>query len=91
MIVVWIFHGNYDTTITLNEILSNLQIQLGTTATEYEPYITPTEYTPTADGVVNGVTSLYPNTTLTTNTNGVMIDCEYNTDIKNILTIKSLN
>ena len=81
-IVVWVFHSNYDTTITLNEILSNLQIQLGTTATEYEPYITPTEYTPTADGVVNGVTSLYPNTTLTTDTNGVMIDCEYNTDIK---------
>lgn len=80
-IVVWIFHGNYDTTITLNEILSNLQIQLGTTATEYEPYITPTEYTTNADGVVNGVTSLYPSTTLTTDTNGVLIDCEYNRDI----------
>ena len=58
-----------------------VQLELGTTATEYEPYITPTEYTPTADGVVNGVTSLYPSTTLTTDTNGVLIDCEYNRDI----------
>lgn len=57
------------------------QIELGTIATDYEPYITPTEYTPTADGIVNGVTSLYPNTTLMTDTDGVMIDCEYYKDI----------
>ena len=42
---------------------------------------TPTEYTPNADGTVNGVTSLYPNTTLMTDTEGVIIDCEYNRDI----------
>ena len=80
-IVVWLFHGNYDTTITVDEILSSLQIQLGTTATEYEPYIAPTEYIPTAGGTIEGVTSLYPNTTLTTDTGGVMINCEYNRDI----------
>lgn len=57
------------------------QIELGTTATDYERYIAPTEYTPTADGTVNGVTSLYPNTTLMTDTDGVIIDCEYNRDI----------
>ena len=45
--------------------------------TEYEPYIAPTEYTPNADGTVEGVTSLYPNTTLMTDTDGVLIDCEY--------------
>ena len=66
---------------TVKNIIFKPQIELGTTATEYEPYITPTEYTPTADGTVNGVTSLYPNTTLTTDTDGVMIDCEYNRDI----------
>ena len=80
-IAVWIFHGKYDTTITLNEILSNLQIELGTTATDYEPYITTIDYAPNADGTVNGVTSLYPNTSLMTDTNGVLIDCEYNRDI----------
>ena len=38
------------------------------------------QYTPTADGIVEGVMSLYPNTTLLTDTEGVIIDCEYNKD-----------
>lgn len=59
----------------------NIQIELGSTATEYEPYITPTEYTSNTDGIVEGVTSLYPNTTLMTDTDGVLIDCEYYKDI----------
>lgn len=62
-------------------ISNNAQLELGTTATEYEPYITPTEYTPTADGTVEDITSLYPNTTLMTDTDGVIIDCEYYKDI----------
>ena len=70
---------------TLNNLLIKPQLEIGTTATDYEPYITPTEYTPTADGAVNGVTSLYPSTTLTTDTNGVMIDCEYNRDINKFI------
>ena len=59
----------------------NPQLELGTTATDYEPYKECAEYTPNADGTVNGVTSLYPNTTLMTDTDGVIIDCEYNRDI----------
>lgn len=66
---------------TVNNLLIKPQLEIGATATEYEPYITPTEYIPTADGTVNGVTSLYPNTTLTTDMDGVIIDCEYNRDI----------
>lgn len=66
---------------TLNNLLIKPQLEIGATATEYEPYITPTEYIPAADGTVNGVTSLYPNTTLTTDMDGVLIDCEYNRDI----------
>ena len=58
----------------------NIQVEYGTTATDYEPYIGK-EYTPNADGTVNGVTSLYPNTTLTTDTEGIIIDCTYNRDI----------
>ena len=80
-IIVWFYHSSYDTSVTVEEILASMQIELGTTATEYEPYKIPTEYTPTADGTVNGVTSLYPNTTLMTDTEGIIIDCEYNRDI----------
>lgn len=75
------FFCNYkspeDTTVTY----SNVQLEFGTVSTDYEPYITPIEYTPTADGTVEGVTSLYPNTTLITDTDGVLIDCEYNRNI----------
>lgn len=80
-IVVWVYNSAYDTSITLDEILATLQIELGTTATEYEPYKTPTEYTPAADGTVSGVKSLYPTTTLMTDTDGIIIDAEYNRDI----------
>lgn len=66
---------------TVENIIFKPQLEIGTVATDYEPYIFPTEYTPNADGTVNGVTSLYPNTTLTTDTEGVIIDCEYNRDI----------
>lgn len=85
------FTCNEDCTITAivfwnvanetNKTYSNFQLELGTAATEYEPYKECEEYTPAADGTVNGVTSLYPNTTLMTDTEGVIIDCEYNRDI----------
>lgn len=62
-------------------VIGKLQLELGSTATDYEPYKECEEYTPATDGTVNGVTSLYPNTTLMTDTEGVLIDCEYNRDI----------
>ena len=72
-----------------------LQIELGDTATEYEPYVDPTTvtltvqdgegetvatYTPEADGTVNGITSVSPTMTLLTDTAGVTIEAEYNQD-----------
>ena len=66
---------------TVENLVFKPQLELGTTATEYELYKECAEYTPTADGTVNGVTSLYPNTTLMTDTEGVIIDCEYYKDI----------
>lgn len=80
-IVVWIYHSSYDTSITVDEVLATLQIEQGSTATEYEPYKTPTEYTPAADGTVSDVKSLYPTTTLMTDTEGAIIEAEYNRDI----------
>lgn len=56
-------------------------IQLGSTATEYEPYKEPQTATANTEGVVEGLTSLSPNMTLVTNTDGVVIDLEYYKDI----------
>lgn len=60
------------------------QIEIGGTPTAYEPYVAA-EYTPDADGRVDGVTSLYPHTTLTTDTNGVFIDVGYNKDANKVI------
>lgn len=66
--------------ITVNNLVFKPMIYLrGVTNFEFEQY-SKTDYTPTADGTVNGVSSLYP-TTLTTDTDGVLIDCDYYKDI----------
>lgn len=67
-----------------------MQIEVGSVATDFQDYISTT-YTPNADGTVDGVTSLYPSTTLTTDTDGVIIDCEYNKDINIVLKYININ
>ena len=68
---------NFDTFIHEYQFM----LEKGTTATEYEPYIEPAEYSVLADGRVENVKSIYPNTTLLADTQGVLIECEYNKDI----------
>ena len=65
---------------TVNNVVIYPQIELNPTATSYKPYNGQT-YTPTADGTVENVKSIYPTTTLTTDTSGVVISTEYNKDI----------
>lgn len=62
-------------------VFSNIQVEAGDTATEYEPYIEPTEHAVNADGTAAGVTSLSPTTTLMTDVEGAIIDVEYNRDL----------
>lgn len=60
------------------------QLEIGDTSTEYEPYVAA-EYTPAYDGTVDGVTSLYPNTSLTTDTANFVIDVGYNRDANKVI------
>ena len=60
--------------------ISDFQAELDE-KTEYEPYVEPIEYSVNADGTVEGVKSLYPSTTLTTDTVGALIEVDYNIDI----------
>ena len=62
----------------------DIQLEVGTTPTEYEPYIEPTIYDVSADGSVEGVKSLYPSTTLYTDTNGAVVDATYYQDGKKV-------
>ena len=74
----------------------NVQIEEGTTATDYSPYVedisavkvtvsdgdaVSKQYDVNEDGTVDDVTSIYPNMTLSTDTAGAVIDCAYNRDI----------
>ena len=49
-LVAFIYHANYDTTITLDDILDTLQIEENPYATSYSAYKTPIELCKTEDG-----------------------------------------
>ena len=59
---------------------SNCQLELGTTATEYEPYKEPVTY-----AANEAITSIYPSMTLTTDTAGAIMDVTYNRDANKVL------
>ncbi len=59
----------------------SLQLEVGDTATAYEPYIETIECPVNADGTVECITSLYPVTTLINDTKGVVLNASYNKDI----------
>lgn len=61
--------------------VDNIQLELGTIKTDFEPYIEHTATT-NADGTVNGLKSVSPNMTLLTDTSGAVINLEYNADTK---------
>ena len=65
---------------------SGLQIDIGETATEYEPYVEPTTC-PKADanGAVNGIIGNGESMTLLTDTAGATIEAEYNRDANKAL------
>lgn len=76
---------------------ANIQIELGTIPAAYTPHVPDltsvkvskvdyignvvAENAVNSDGTVDGVTSFYPSTTLTTGTDRIIIDCEYIKDI----------
>ena len=69
---------------TLNETVYP-QVELGVKATDYEAYLPPTEYTPSSDGTVTGVSADSEDITLMTDTAGVTVNAEYNKDINKVI------
>lgn len=61
--------------------VKNVQIEYGSTATEYETYICQTANAD-SNGNVDDIISIYPNMTLLTDTDGIIINCTYNADTK---------
>lgn len=81
VVAVGLYQRNYVNNVYVD--VDTFMLEEGVTATEYEPYIEPTVYDVPTDGIVEGVNSIYPNTTLYTDTSGVVIDVTYNRDINN--------
>lgn len=65
-------------------LFSEMQLELGETYTEYEPYTEPQIATATADGTVEGLKSVSPNMVLISDNPNVLIDCTYNKDINKL-------
>jgi hypothetical protein len=66
--------------VEFNDYKVRVQLEKNNNATEFEPYVEPTECVVNTDGTAN-VPSLYPTTRLYTDTDGVTIEAEYNRDI----------
>lgn len=75
--------------------INNIQLEYGETATEYTPYVDPSTvtvtdsegntYTPNTDGTVEGITSTMIENGISTDTEGMTIECEYNRDINKVI------
>lgn len=61
------------------------QVELGVKATDYEAYVSPTEYTPSSDGTVTAALLGSEDITLMTDTAGVTVNAEYNKDINKVI------
>ena len=66
-------------------VFTNIMVEAGDTATNFEEYKGGETYTPNADGTVEGITSLSPSMTLLTDTANTVINCEYNRDINAVI------
>ncbi len=71
--------GSGDSSKFLDFDIYDIQLEYGTKATEYEPFVEPTTHTADENGNVS-VPSNYPTTTLLAES-GVTISAEYNRDI----------
>ena len=71
----------YHSTFTDASFLEWAKLEVGSTATPYEPYIAPTSFQANLDGTVEGITSVSPNMTLIPSNDGVVINANYLRDI----------
>lgn len=72
------------TDATVDNVVFAPQIEVGSETTSRELYKGAT-YTPSADGTVEGMTSLAPSMTIFTETEGTVVECEYAKDTATVI------
>lgn len=77
VVQIHIYAGmNYPQSVGDTATYVDCQLEVGTTATEYEPYKAPVEYEQGEE-----IPSIYPSMTVTTDTDGALVSVEYLRDI----------
>lgn len=66
---------------TVSNLIFKPMLEVGSKLTDFEERRTAVAYTPAADGTVTGVTSISPDTTFLSDTDGIIINAEYNKDL----------
>ncbi len=83
-IIVWYFNTSGEFHAS-EEVKASIQLELGTNATPYTPYVEPTIHLANMDGTVSGVLSVSPMTTLTADTDSVVVTATYNKDTNAVI------
>ena len=76
------FYCNYNSVEDTQAEYKNIQLELASSATDFENYKPLQTVTANSDGSVKGITSISPNMTLFVDRDDVTINCEYNADTK---------
>lgn len=75
----------YASGIVFNNFKCRIQFEPNSKPTDFEKFKDLSEYIPTADGTVSGVTSISPSMTILTDTAGAIVECEYNRDTNKVI------
>lgn len=81
---IFLYSNQPNVALTTECSFENICVEVGTKSTGYEVY-KGEKFTPNTDGTVPGVTSLSPNMTILTDTEGVIVECEYNRDTNKVI------
>lgn len=81
MIAFYASSSNASQTVEFTDI----QLELGTQQTEYEPYVPVLEAAVKENGTVEGLTSAYPNTVIVSDNPNVTLTCEYSKDLNKVI------
>lgn len=82
VVAVYIYKTNTGTALSADVDITNIQLEVGEEATEYEKYKEVINYTANSEGVVNGVRSIYPSFTLISEDE---VTVKYNRDINAVI------
>lgn len=66
---------------TVSNLIFKPMLEVGGKLTDFEERRTAVAYTPAVDGTVTGVTSISPDMTFLSDTDGIIINAEYNKDL----------